>query len=699
MKPRFPCANIAHVLMLTASVSAWADDDSIFFADLPVVASVSRLPQRLADAPASVTVIDRAMIRASGVRALSDIFRLVPGFQTFAQSDAKSRVSYHGVTDDNDYSPRVQVLVDGRSLHSPLFRGGVNWGLLPVALEDIERIEVLRGSNSVSYGTNAFLGVVNIITVDPSVVRGVSVFSSVGTQGVQDHTLRGGGNFRDGSYRLTFQQFKDDGLKHAYDWRDDNRVRRLDVRMDYQLDERDSLELNVGRVEGRFTTGRYACANVPDPKPCGPSFGVDPRNPVRDVDESSSWLQVRWLRSLGMGADLSLRYTLSEDRGDDAFADGTPNRDDGYRQVNEAGDWGQRNEFEAIHHFSPVTSVRLVWGASWRHDALKSDTMLRDKGVETRQVWRGFANGEWRPYGWLTANAGVSVENDTLAGTHSSPRASLAFHLNDENTIRLGYARAWRTSSIVAYKANYRYRAIATRNDQIGNPDLPAEQLDSWELAYLGDWRSLNMSLDGRFFREKIKDRLMVIRTGTGMPRAEQSIQEIDIGGYEFQWKWVPFETTQLLLNHSRIRIDSSLSNTGRLLATTPGSQLDGTGAAQYQLLADHSAPQRSSSAMLVQKLPYGLDLSLMYFKVGAMKWTRNTEANGYERIDAKLAYRFVWPGLGKGELAYTVQSLNGTHVEQRGIRRNERPDNQVEDLLKQRNVDRRQWISLRLDF
>src|SRR5690606_24247900 len=116
-------------------------------------------------APTAVTVIDRATIRASGARTLSDVLRLVPGFQTFASSDVAARVNYHGITDE-DFSPRVQVLVDGRSLHSPLFRNGMNWALVPVALEDIERIVVVRGSNTTSFGTNAFLGVTNIVTVD-----------------------------------------------------------------------------------------------------------------------------------------------------------------------------------------------------------------------------------------------------------------------------------------------------------------------------------------------------------------------------------------------------------------------------------------------------------------------------------------------------------------------------------------------------
>ena len=152
-----------------SSASELTTEDA-FFSDLPVVASVSRLPQRLADAPTSVTVIDREMIKASGARELSDVFRLVPGFQTHPNNTDSARVTYHGLTDE-EFSPRVQVLVDGRSLYSPLFRNGVNWALIPVALDDIERIEVVRGTNAVSYGSNAFLGVINIITLDPALAK------------------------------------------------------------------------------------------------------------------------------------------------------------------------------------------------------------------------------------------------------------------------------------------------------------------------------------------------------------------------------------------------------------------------------------------------------------------------------------------------------------------------------------------------
>src|SRR5574343_150775 len=197
---------LAAIVLAVGSGRSWSADEGAYFSDLPVVASVSRLPQRLADAPTAVTVIDRDMIKASGVRDLSDVFRLVPGFQTYPHNTEPARVSYHGLNDE-DYSPRLQVLIDGRSMYSPLFGNGVNWATIPVALEDIERIEVVRGTNAVSYGSNAFLGVINIITLDPALVRGVSVSTNYGNQNVRDYSVRAGSRLGEqGNLRITYQQ-------------------------------------------------------------------------------------------------------------------------------------------------------------------------------------------------------------------------------------------------------------------------------------------------------------------------------------------------------------------------------------------------------------------------------------------------------------------------------------------------------------
>lgn len=678
-----------------ASLSANADEE-LFFSELPIVASVSRLPQRLADAPSSVTVLDRETIKASGARALSDVFRLVPGFQTFAQSDVAARVTYHGVTDDNEFSPRVQVLVDGRSLYSPLFRGGVNWALVPVALEDIERIEVVRGSNTTSYGANAFLGVINIITVDPALVRGLSVATNQGSQDVRDYTLRTGGALGEsGNYRFTFQRMKDDGLEDSFDWKDRNANRLFDLRVNFHLSTRDAIDLQVGRAEAVQLRGQFDSVRIgvgvfgPDGDHLRRLTGtVNPDDPFRDYDQSSTWMQAGWLHTFSETADLLLRYTHSIDRASDAFINTDPGIPAGYNHVDVVGDVGKRHELEAVHSFMPLAGTRLVWGGSVRYDTVRSETMLRDQGTVSRGVRRVFANGEWKPTSWFTGNIGWSYEYDSLAGKHPATRASTSFHLTPNNTIRFGYARAWRTAGTT----DYRGFQLEKPGDiaWLGNRKLPTERLDSWELAYLGDWRDWRMSLDTRLFRERLTDRYLdKINATDDAPDSIYALQDLLIRGFEYQWKWQPLENSRLAVGQAFITIDSDLTGLGRVLATPAPVLADSSNffrnLAEYIELAENSAPRRSTSVLFMQRLPLGLDLSIAHFRVAAIKWTRNTDVDKYHRTDARLGYAFSLAG-HRGEIAYTVQSLDGSHYEQRMGQ-------------KGRLVDRRQWLSLRLDF
>lgn len=162
-------------LFVLAGVQACADQalaavsETDFLGELPVVLSASRMSQPVNDAPAAVTIIDRDMIQASGFRDIPDLLRLVPGFSVAYTRDNTWAVGYHGLADA--YSRRFQVLVDGRSIYSPHF-GAVHGGDLPVAIEDIERIEVVRGPNAAVYGSNAFLAVINVVTQSAAQAQG-----------------------------------------------------------------------------------------------------------------------------------------------------------------------------------------------------------------------------------------------------------------------------------------------------------------------------------------------------------------------------------------------------------------------------------------------------------------------------------------------------------------------------------------------
>ena len=128
-----------------------ADDLFMDSQALPQVLTATRLKQTPAEVPGSMTVLDSELISASGARDISELLRLVPGMMVGNISGNPAAVNYHGTHATE--ARRMQVLIDGRSV----YRAGlatVDWSDMPVAMEDIDRIEVFRGPNTVSYGAN-----------------------------------------------------------------------------------------------------------------------------------------------------------------------------------------------------------------------------------------------------------------------------------------------------------------------------------------------------------------------------------------------------------------------------------------------------------------------------------------------------------------------------------------------------------------
>lgn len=308
-----------------------------FLEPLPVVLSVSRLAQPLADAPGAVTVIDAETIRSSGARDLGDLLRLVPGFLAAHSINGAPNAVYHGMTDEN---PRgLQILVDGRSQYSPLFFGGIAWNLIDVALDDIERIEVLRGSNSAAYGSNAFLGVVNVVTKAAEDVPGVRVRVGQGNAGVEDRYARVGFKVGAAALRLSADSVRDDGVQH-YD--DDRRNGRVNLRIDLPLGLADELQVQAGIADMSLDVG----------------FAGNGLNPQRDQTARKEFVSVAWQRTENDGGGLLARYTRSGERyGDDYIARSGP-----LSLFVDYGTRTTRDEAEIQHTLLPTATTRLVWG-------------------------------------------------------------------------------------------------------------------------------------------------------------------------------------------------------------------------------------------------------------------------------------------------------------------------------------------------
>ena len=137
-----------------------------FLSDQPMtVTSATRLKQEVRNVPASVTIIDRSMIEASSATSIIELLRLVPGFQVGCRYGNECTATYHGLS--SEHNTRLHILVNGRSVYDPVF-GGALWYALPISIDEIESIEVLRGPNAAAYGANSFSGVVNIKTFSAS---------------------------------------------------------------------------------------------------------------------------------------------------------------------------------------------------------------------------------------------------------------------------------------------------------------------------------------------------------------------------------------------------------------------------------------------------------------------------------------------------------------------------------------------------
>lgn len=691
--PRMSRLAGAGLLVALLASEAIASEEELFFASLPVVATVSRLPQPLSETPGAVTVIDRDMIRASGARSVSDLLRLVPGFQVAPTSTDWPIVTYHGLNDDN-FSPRVQVLVDGRSLYSPLYQSGVNWNVMPVALEDVERIEVLRGTNTAAYGSNAFLGVVNIITLDPSQAKGASASVSHGNQGVRDASARLGFALGPGNVRLTVKQQDDNGITNQNDWIDKFRSRLFDLRADFSLSDRDELQFAAGHVGSDIENGRIG----------------DPCNPLREIVQSSNYAQFGWRRSLVDGGEVSVRYSHTDDWASDNHVENCG----GFLLNIDYGGRAARDDIELQHTFSPGDGWRLVWGLGNRQDAVRAPMWFFGDTYHHRQVSRLFGNLEWRPSASWLLNLGGMSERDSVSGTTFSPRFSASYHITPEHTVRFGATRAYRTPSMYNEIGESRLQPyFAMPGNILGIPSRPLppgsvyqqefvgdsrvgpERLDSVEIGFLSELREQRMSLDLRLYHEHIPNRILSVSQvdacrlfvylppltpapicAPGNVKYAYGGQDDKIYGVEYQWRWQPFEATRLLVNQSFIHIDQTLKD---FLAP-----LDSTTIERVPNHTRHSAPHHTTTLMLMQRLPYGLEFAGTYHFVDKMQWTRNTafEVAPYRRLDLRLGYPFRL-GATRGEIAYTLQNANGEHAE----------------FKYDRIFSERQWLTLRLDL
>ena len=173
------------LLLLLPPAGADEEHEPVGLADLSLeelldleVYSVSRVGEPIADAPAAVYVVTREEIRRNGVTSLPDALRGVPGLEVARIDANKWGTSARGSS--SRFANKLLVLIDGRSIYTPIY-AGVYWDMHDISLEDVERIEVIRGPGAPLWGANAVNGVINILTAPAAHTQGGVIVAAGGT--------------------------------------------------------------------------------------------------------------------------------------------------------------------------------------------------------------------------------------------------------------------------------------------------------------------------------------------------------------------------------------------------------------------------------------------------------------------------------------------------------------------------------------
>jgi len=504
----------ASVFSLLSSVAVAETDllsEEDLFAEIPMSLTATRISQSVKDSPVSITIITREMIEAYGGAELPDVLRLVPGFQVAHSRGFRSSTSYHGL--GSEFSSRMQVQIDGRSVYTPIL-GHVEWAEIPIEEEDIERIEVIRGPNAASYGANAYTAVVNIITRHASESLGGYAKITQGSIDTHRYLARFGGHSGRLDYRVTASYRTDDGFDTT-EFPDDKRISSINYRADYQPNLDNQFEFQFGYRDSTRQDG--------DVEP----FSNQQVDPERDVKGRTHFELLRWRHNVDEKENFSLQFYHNYQRIDDDFQTdfldsilgagsstliGVPDQ-----RVN-LGNTRLMNRYdlEFQHNFEVNDDIKLVWGASARYEESGSAQLFdkpSNRDFFTNNTYRLFSHAEWKPSNKWTVNAGAMIENNDITGTDISPRFAINHHFSPNHTVRASASRAYRTPTVFEENADLISKVVDTNGNSIeidqivlSDRSLKPEEITSFELAYVGNFPKYGLNIDAKLFYDKLKN-------------------------------------------------------------------------------------------------------------------------------------------------------------------------------------------------
>ena len=459
------------------------------------VFSASKKTELLSNVPAAMHVITREEILRSGARTLPDLLRGVPGLSV-ANMDAHTwAISSRGF--NGLFANKLLVLMDGRALYTPLY-SGVYWDMQDTLIEDIERIEIIRGPGATIWGANAVNGVINIITRNANETSGLFASAGAGSNDKNSLNVRYGNRGDKLSYRIYAKRLERDNFdahegdgEHADSWQNETGG----FRIDWVAANRNQIKIQGdifhGSSEQTTTLG------------AGTKFETD-------VDLAGGNLQLQWKKQLSNNASWSLQTYLDRSLRDDWFL------------AQSRTTW----DTSFNHSFSLLDNQSITWGGGYRYTTdhtTGGEYSAMVPASRSNDILNLFIQDDWMLLDdELHLLIGSKVEHNDYSGYEIQPTARILWTPNKQHSFWGSVSYAVRTpsradSDLVATIAQINSEQTistpfgpmtvpaTTTMGVTGNPEFDSEKLLAYEIGYRMQAHK-NFSLDAACFYNIYKD-------------------------------------------------------------------------------------------------------------------------------------------------------------------------------------------------
>ncbi|HET6586551.1 MAG TPA: TonB-dependent receptor [Oleiagrimonas sp.] len=478
-----PVGVVAVGAMLVASwtsvagpTTAIQDLDKLSLAELAkiTVTSVSKTPEKLAEAPASIYVITHDEIMRSGARTIPEMLRLAPNLEVFQRSPSQYVITARGFAGApgglQNLSNKLLVLIDGRSVYNPLF-SGMYWEMQDVIPADIKRIEVISGPGAALWGANAVNGVINIVTRSSDETQGGLLTAGYGNQRSVVSWRYGGRINGHTTYRLYAKTFHDNAFDAAdgSSARDGSSKPQVGFRLDWRRG-RDQVRLEGDLFQGSQNQG-----------------------PAPNQFISGGNLQTRWLRTFADGSSLRLL----------AYFD----RVHRMAEPHEGGFTIHTADVELQHDFLLGQDHHVTWGVGARRYRYAITNAISPAATFafvpsrfTSDVVNAFVQDQMALGSQLNLTLGLKAENDPSSGTSWLPNVRLSWNPAKGALLWGAVSRAIRAPTPLDTQV---VEKIGAQLILAGNPDFSSEKLTAYELGYrqqLGSHVLLSVSVFDNYY-------------------------------------------------------------------------------------------------------------------------------------------------------------------------------------------------------